>query len=117
MLVSTEAASTFSMTLVSTSRWASVVFLWSPTSMRGVQPAMSWRARAPAVTTNSNELLSLLLSIIIYSVVGPHPHHLCLAPSRSLGVSPNEYPSLPNYQITKLPNYPLPLSERGADLV
>src|SRR2546425_8492778 len=39
---------------------------------------MSWRARAPAVTTNSNEFASLLRSIILYLVAGPHPRDLCL---------------------------------------
>ena len=44
---------------VRTSFCATVVFLCSPTSTRGVEPARSWRARAPAVTTNSNEFRQL----------------------------------------------------------
>src|SRR3954470_21547029 len=55
---------TFSTSRVTTSRWATVVFLCSPTSTRGTDPARSCRARAPAVTTNSNELGSLLRSIM-----------------------------------------------------
>src|SRR6266566_7906366 len=47
-----------------TSCCATVVFLWSPTVTRGVDPASSCRARAPAVTTNSNELGNLLRSIM-----------------------------------------------------
>src|SRR3954468_2006875 len=47
-----------------TSCAAIVVFLWSPTVTRGVDPASSWRARAPAVTTNSNEFGSLVRSIM-----------------------------------------------------
>src|SRR5262249_40677687 len=46
------------------SSWATVVFLGSPTSTRGVDPFRSWRARAPAVTTNSKELGNLLRSIM-----------------------------------------------------
>src|SRR2546422_10970698 len=49
-----------------TSCCAIVVSLCSPTVTRGVDPASSWRARAPAVTTNSNELESLLRSIILF---------------------------------------------------
>src|SRR4249919_172058 len=56
--------SIFSTARVMTSCWATVVFLCSPTVTRGVDPARSWRARAPAVTTNSNELGSLERSII-----------------------------------------------------
>src|SRR6478752_1230633 len=59
-----SSASTFSTTLVITSRCATVVFLCSPTATRGVDPASSWRARWPAVTTNSNELGNLLRSIM-----------------------------------------------------
>src|SRR5262249_29558413 len=47
-----------------TSSCATVVFLWSPTVTRGVEPASNCRARAPAVTTNSNELGNLLRSIM-----------------------------------------------------
>src|SRR4051794_18158853 len=49
---------------VSTSCCATVVFLCSPDSTRGVDPASSCLARAPAVTTNSNEFGSLERSII-----------------------------------------------------
>src|SRR5439155_1009151 len=56
--------SIFSTCFVMTSRWATVVFLCSPTSTRGTDPARSWRARAPAVTTNSKELGSFVRSII-----------------------------------------------------
>ena len=58
------AGSIFSTAPVSTSFCATVVFLCSPTATRGVEPASSWRARAPAVTTNSNELGSLVRSIM-----------------------------------------------------
>src|SRR5438876_1934440 len=56
--------SSFSTARVATSVCATVVFLCSPTATRGVDPASSCRARAPAVTTNSNELGSLLRSIM-----------------------------------------------------
>src|SRR4051812_10973011 len=56
--------SIFSTARVITSVCATVVFLCSPTATRGVEPASSWRARAPAVTTNSNEFGSLLRSIM-----------------------------------------------------
>src|SRR5579872_5866266 len=56
--------SIFSTALVMTSVCAIVVFLCSPTATRGTDPARSWRARAPAVTTNSNEFGSLLRSIM-----------------------------------------------------
>src|SRR5438034_427826 len=56
--------SIFSTALVATSVCATVVFLCSPTATRGVDPASSCRARAPAVTTNSNELGSLVRSIM-----------------------------------------------------
>ena len=52
-------SSIFSTAFVITSCCATVVFLCSPTATRGVEPASSWRARAPAVTTNSNEFGSL----------------------------------------------------------
>src|SRR5204862_8273133 len=45
--------SSFSTAFVTTSSCALVVFLCLPTSTLGVEPASSWRARAPAVTTNS----------------------------------------------------------------
>src|SRR5712691_5376213 len=54
----------FSTAFVTTSSCEMVVFLCSPAATRGVDPARSWRARAPAVTTNSNELESLLRSIM-----------------------------------------------------
>src|SRR4051812_7794204 len=67
--------------LVMTSWAATVVFLCSPTATRGVEPASSWRARAPAVTTNSNELGSLERSIMQMSLLkrgddrfGAQPH-------------------------------------------
>src|SRR5947199_6105159 len=78
------------MTFVMTSCCATVVFLCSPTTTRGVDPAINWRARAPAVTTNSNELGNLLRSIMFYLSLlgrgaprlslrlGPHPSRLCL---------------------------------------
>src|SRR5436309_1462901 len=56
--------SSFSTAFVMISCCAMVTFLCSPTATRGVLPARSWRARAPAMTTNSNELDSLLLSIM-----------------------------------------------------
>src|SRR4029453_7032114 len=56
--------SIFSTAFVMTSCWAMVVFLCSPVATRAVDPASSCRARAPAVTTNSKELRSLLRSII-----------------------------------------------------
>src|SRR5262249_34880119 len=66
MAYSTGVGSTsiFSTAFVTTSCCATVVFLCSPTATRGVDPARSCRARAPAVTTNSNELESLLRSIM-----------------------------------------------------
>ena len=48
--------STLRSSLRAARRWS---FLCSPTATRGVEPASSCRARAPAVTTNSNELGSL----------------------------------------------------------
>src|SRR5262249_56726612 len=60
-----DSASIFSTCRVITSVCATVVFLCSPTATRGVDPASSCRARAPAVTTNSNELESLLRSIMV----------------------------------------------------
>src|SRR5678815_1713750 len=74
-----SSGSIFSTALVITSRCATVVFLCSPTSTRGVDPARSCRARAPAVTTNSNELESLLRSITVsYTHLRAHetPEHL-----------------------------------------
>src|SRR4030095_9261608 len=56
--------SIFSTAFVMTSCWAMVVFLCSPVATRAVDPASSCRARAPAVTTHSNESRSLLRSII-----------------------------------------------------
>src|SRR5882762_5394079 len=58
------AGATFSTARVMTSCCAMVVFLCWPALTRGVDPASSCRARAPAVTTNSNELGSLLRSIM-----------------------------------------------------
>src|SRR5207249_6494880 len=62
--------SIFSTCLVMTSCCATVVSLCSPVTTRGIDPAMSWRARAPAVTTNSKELESFDLSIIFYLCAG-----------------------------------------------
>src|SRR5262245_9187094 len=65
-----------------TSCLAMVVFLCSPTGTRGVEPAMSCRARWPAVTMNSNELGNLLRSIMVSSqrtsgrFFRPRPHLL-----------------------------------------
>src|SRR5436189_781651 len=59
-----------------TSCCATVVFLCSPVTTRGVDPAMSCRARAPAVTTNSNEFGSFERSIMKcpYNVFGFTTH-------------------------------------------
>src|SRR5215831_10186579 len=59
-----DSGAIFSTALVITSVCAIVVFLCSPTMTRGVDPARSCRARAPAVTTNSKELGSLVRSIM-----------------------------------------------------
>src|SRR5262245_52471571 len=79
-----SARSFFSTAFVMTSCWAMVVFLCSPVATRAVGPASSCRARAPAVTTNSNELGNLLRSIISslpllersHDFLGARPHVL-----------------------------------------
>src|SRR5206468_3004527 len=73
LLDSLDSPSTFSTCFVMTSCCATVVFLCSPVTTRGIDPAMSWRARAPAVTTNSKELESFDLSIIFYLCAGAPP--------------------------------------------